>query len=116
MSENTLGVNLPAPAAGNAVALRETAFSGTPPAAAGPDAGVYAELGRLPPGAIVSESGLAQIFGRECRETVKRAVDRGELPPPVKFMGQNCWTAGRLVAWFEKRLDAEERKYSRLRA
>jgi hypothetical protein len=55
------------------------------------------------------------MFGRECRETIKRAVDRQELPPPVKFMGQNVWTAGRLVAWFEKRLDAEEKKFSRLR-
>jgi hypothetical protein len=76
--------------------------------------GVYDRIGRLPPGAIVTEDGLATLLGKNCRETVKRAVERGELPPPIKLMGRNCWTAGRIVGFLERRLEAAERKISRL--
>ncbi|HLX64063.1 MAG TPA: hypothetical protein VKX17_22515 [Planctomycetota bacterium] len=80
-----------------------------------PGPGIYLELGNLPPATILTEDGLAGMLGKACRESIKRAVARGELPPPAKLMGKNCWTAGRIVQFFEERLDAEARKVARLR-
>lgn len=42
-------------------------------------------------------------------------MGRGELPQPVKIMGQNCWTVGAIVKHLEGRLEAEGRKVARLR-
>jgi len=78
--------------------------------------GVYAGLGSLPSATVIDEDGLAALFGKACRESVKRAVERGELPPPIKIMGKNAWTVGYLIRFFESRLEAESRKYARLRA
>lgn len=65
--------------------------------------GVIAELGKLGAGAVVTEQGLAGLFNRH-ESSVKRAVQRGELPPPVRMFGQNIWTAGVLVKHIEERL------------
>ena len=80
------------------------------------DNGVFVEFGQLPSGALVTEDGLARLLGKECRETIKRAVERGELPTPVKLMGKNTWTAGTIIAHIEARLEGEARKLTRLRA
>ena len=84
--------------------------------------GIIAELGELPPGAFVSEGGLARMAGKH-KVSIKRAVDRGELPPPVKFLGECGWTAGAIVRHIEKRLEAADkdkirhaRKFEGLRA
>jgi len=77
--------------------------------------GVYRDLGSLPANTVVSEDGLAGILGKRCRESIKRAVERGELPRPVKVMGQNCWTVGAIVKHLEERLETEGRKMARLR-
>ena len=45
---------------------------------------VIRKLGTLPPATVVSEDGMASIMGKRCRESIKRSVDRGELPQPVK--------------------------------
>ena len=66
--------------------------------------GVIAELGVLGPGAVVTEKGVAALFSRHV-SNVKRAVERGELPPPIRMFGQNTWTAGVLVRHIEKRLE-----------
>lgn len=65
--------------------------------------GIIAVLGELPTGAIVTEEGLATIFDRHAA-SVKRAVQRGELPAPTRLFGGNCWTAGVLVQHIEDRL------------
>jgi len=80
-----------------------------------PGPGIFIALGNLAPATVVTEDGLAGILGKQCRESIKRAVDRGELPPPVKLMGKNCWTVGVIVQHFEARLEAEARKITRLR-
>ena len=54
---------------------------------------------------VITEEGLARLFGR-CPTSVKRAVTRGELPPPVKMFGRNTWTARVLIAHIEERLDS----------
>jgi len=80
---------------------------------AGP--GIYRDLGTLPPATVITESGLAEIMGKTCRESIKRAVERGELPRPVRIMGKNCWTCRAIVQHLEDRLASEARKIARLR-
>ena len=72
--------------------------------------GIIALLGELKPGAILTEAGVARLFSRHVA-SVKRAVQRGELPPPCRLFGTNAWTAGALVQHIEKRLeDAAQQK------
>jgi hypothetical protein len=66
--------------------------------------GIIAVLGELKPGTIVTEEGLAQLFKRHV-VSVKRAVERGELPPPCRLFGARVWTAGVLIRYIEHRLD-----------
>ena len=79
----------------------------------GCDAGIYTELAMLPPRTLITEDGLARLFGKGCRETVKRAIERGELPRPVRLMGRNTWTIDIIVNHIEDRLAAEARKFAR---
>ncbi len=72
-------------------------------------------------GAVITEEGVAQLFGR-CAASVKRAVQRGELPTPCRLFGSNAWTVGVLVGHIEHRLEqaaaeaeAIERKIKQLR-
>jgi hypothetical protein len=66
--------------------------------------GIIEALGNLEPGVIITEEALARLFDRHI-VSVKRAVQRGELPPPVKLFGQNSWTAGSLLKHIEGRLE-----------
>src|SRR5205809_657010 len=68
-----------------------------------PDDGVVAELGALPPGAILTRMALARIFKRE-PISISRAVERGELPRPAYLLGNERWTAGAIIRHFEKRM------------
>ena len=54
--------------------------------------------------AIVDAAGLAQILGR-CKKTVERAVRRGELPRPFRFMGKNVWMRHKILAHLNQRQD-----------
>ena len=78
-------------------------------------AGVVRELGELGPGGWLTEEGLAAIFGKH-RDSVRRAVERGELPRPVKLFGQKGWTAGAVVRHIEKRLEAAQKDAERMAA
>lgn len=86
------------------------------------DSGIIEELGTLPPDAIVSETALAKIFDRH-KVSIKRAVERGELPPSVRLFGEPVWTvkalrehlAGRLEA-AKKENEQLQRKFSELSA
>jgi hypothetical protein len=63
-------------------------------------------LSALPPETLISESQLAQMAGRHVT-SLKRAIQRGELPPPVPFLGENVWTVGAIRAHISARLEAE---------
>ena len=65
--------------------------------------GIIAELGELGPGVIITEAGVAHLFKRHTA-SVKRAVQRGELPPPCRLFGGNVWTAGVIIGHIEERL------------
>ena len=59
-------------------------------------AGIVTELAELPREAYIDIRALARILGRSVR-SVERAVRRGELPPPFRFMGKRVWMAGVIV-------------------
>jgi len=62
----------------------------TAPPGGSPRAGVVTALAELPPDAHLDAEALGRILGR-CKKTIQRAVRRGELPPPIKFMGRHVW-------------------------
>lgn len=78
--------------------------------------GIFSKIGGLPSGALITEDGLANLLGRACRETIKRAVERGELPHPVRLLGKNTWTAGSIIRHIENRLEENEQRFSRMRS
>ena len=71
--------------------------------------GVIAALGDLPPGAIITEKGMAHLFSRHVA-SIKRAVQRDELPPPTRLFGQSAWTVRVLIGHIEKRLEQTARE------
>ena len=75
--------------------------------------GIIAALGELGAGAIIMEEGVAGLFKRHVA-SVKRAVQRGELPPPTRIFGQNTWTVGILVGHIEQRLEAAAAERERI--
>jgi hypothetical protein len=76
--------------------------------------GVIRKLGGLPPDAVISEDGLAKLFGRH-RVSIKRAVRRGELPPSIRLFGESVWTVEALRNHTNKRLEAARKDAERLR-
>jgi len=71
--------------------------------------GIIKELGELPPDAVVSEEALAKIFDRH-RVSIKRAVERGELPPSVRLFGEPVWTVQALRDHMNQRLEAAKKE------
>ena len=96
--------------------LDESVFTAEEQAAtAGEDEdGFYFGLASLPPKTLVTEDGLAKLLGKGCRETIKRAVERGELPRPIRLMGKNTWTVDVIIHHIEDQLAAEARKFARV--
>ena len=66
--------------------------------------GIISQLGELQPGAIITETGLANLFDRHVT-SIKRAVSRNELPPPCRLLGRNRWTVRAIVQHIEARLE-----------
>ena len=66
-------------------------------------------LATLPRDAIISEQQFAQLFRRDIT-SVKRAIQRGELPPSVPLLNKQVWTAGVILAHLNDRLEAERKK------
>ena len=78
------------------------------------DMGIIRELGDLPAEAVISEQALAKIFDRH-RVSIKRAVERGELPPSVRLFGEPIWTVQALREHLGKRLDEARKESEQLR-
>ena len=74
---------------------------------------VVAEFAALPEGAIIYEQALAAMFHRHPM-SIRRAVARGELPPPFRMMGRRAWTAGALVQHLQARQKEAVRKQAAL--
>ena len=65
--------------------------------------GVVSALGELAPTALITEEGLARIFGRS-HDSIKRAVERNELPPSVRMFGKPTWTVEAINRHMQDRL------------
>jgi len=74
--------------------------------------GICPELGALPQGALITERGLAGLLGRAAK-SIRRAVRRGELPPPVRILGELRWTVGAILRHVENRLENAAREAER---
>ena len=77
------------------------------------DTGIIKELGNLPPDTVVSEEALAKMFDRH-RVSIKRAVERGELPPSVRLFGEPVWTVRALREHLSKRLETAKQEAEKL--
>ena len=64
-------------------------------------------LADLPERALLSEAYLAEVFGVTDR-TVRRMVERGELPPPLPIGSRPLWLAGRVLRHIEANADRAE--------
>ncbi len=76
------------------------------------DENIISKLGELPSGTIIYEDGLAEIFGR-CSTTIKRAVDRGEIPPAIRLFGKAAWLAGNIIDHIRMRLESAAQELER---
>ena len=77
------------------------------------DLGIIRELGDLPADAVISEQALTKIFDRH-RVSIKRAVERGELPPSIRLFGEPVWTVKVLREHLGKRLDQAKKESEHL--
>jgi hypothetical protein len=77
------------------------------------NAGIIRELGELAADTLVTEEALAKIFNRH-KISVKRAVERGELPPSVRLFGEPVWTVRALREHLSKRLEAAQKEAEQL--
>jgi hypothetical protein len=75
---------------------------------------IFNELGQLSPTTLISEIGLGQLLGRKLRG-IKRAIEAGELPRPINFRGQNLWTVGFLIKFFERELENQAKLFEKHR-
>jgi len=66
--------------------------------------GVFTAIGELRDDTVIQEQGLAALF-KKCPKSIRRAVKRGELPPPVRVMGKPMWTVGHIRKHIQGRLD-----------
>lgn len=64
---------------------------------------VVRTLADLPPRSLITEAGLAEVFSVSGR-TVRRMVNRGQLPPPVKLADRNTWMVGLLLDYLEEQM------------
>lgn len=77
------------------------------------ETGIIRQLGDLPPDTVLSEEALAAMFGRH-RVSIKRAVDRGELPPSVRLFGAPVWTVRALREHMTRRLEEAKKQAEQL--
>ena len=81
----------------------------------GPGDHICDDLAHLPDDAVVTEGALARMFERSPK-SIKRAVQRGELPPPVKILGKQRWLAGAIRDHIRGNLDEAARQAQQQRA
>ena len=54
---------------------------------------LFSLIGSLQDGALITEAGLAKMFGRH-PVSIKRAIERGELPPPIYLLKRPMFSIG----------------------
>ena len=76
--------------------------------------GIIREMAELPPSTLITETGLAKLLNRH-KVSIKRAVERGELPPPTRLLGEPVWTVRRINKHMEERLDVAKKEAEDIR-
>ena len=66
-------------------------------------------IAELPADAILDENAMAKAFGCVPR-TIRRMVERYELPPGVSIAGKTCWLAGRVRRWIDEAAELQEQQ------
>jgi hypothetical protein len=61
--------------------------------------GVCVDLATIPVNAQLDMRALARIFKRS-KKSIQRAIRRGDLPKPFRFMGKCVWLAGVILDHF----------------
>lgn len=74
------------------------------------ECGIISALAELHKDAIISEKALADIFSCSAT-TIKRAVERGELPPPIRMFAKPTWTAGAIIGHVNARLENARKEH-----
>lgn len=64
---------------------------------------VNVELAGLPPGTLLTVIGMAQIFGKS-PNSIMRAVSEKRLPRPFRIFSENCWRAGEVDVFLQRRM------------
>ena len=67
------------------------------------DFDVNVELAGLPAGTLLTVIGMAQIFGKS-PNTIMRAVSEKRLPRPFRIFSENCWRAGEVDVFLQRRM------------
>jgi len=67
--------------------------------------GACVEFATLPPNAHIDLRTLAKMLKRSTK-SVQRAVRRGDLPAPFKFLGKLTWMAGVIVEHLKQKQEA----------
>lgn len=76
------------------------------------ETGIILSLAELPRDAIMDEAAMARAFGVATR-TIKRMVDRYELPPPIVLASKRCWKAGTVLDWINDSIERNEKEAKR---
>lgn len=69
-------------------------------------------LAKLPENTILDERSLANVFSVTPR-TIRRMVNRFELPPPIPLAGRSIWIAGRVIQYINAAAEKAERDAKR---
>jgi predicted DNA-binding transcriptional regulator AlpA len=70
--------------------------------------GIILGLAALPEKAILTEAALATAIGVTQR-TIRRMVQRNEIPPPVPLAGQAVWFSGNVLNHIQSRMERRSR-------
>ncbi len=69
-------------------------------------------LAELPERTVLDETRLAHLL-RVTPRTVRRMVNRFELPPPVPLGGKSVWMAGRVLDYIDSAAERRQREAER---
>jgi hypothetical protein len=60
------------------------------------------DIGGIGKESLIFRDGLADMLD-VCPKTIARAIDRGELPPPMRICNKHVWTATTLIEFWNQR-------------
>lgn len=61
-----------------------------------PGSGICRDIASLPATAHIDQRALAKVLGRSTK-SIQRAIRRGDLPRPFRFMGKCVWLVGSII-------------------